>query len=45
MRVCKLAKTDELVSKHGRYAEVLGLKNVSQANGALDGSIAEIKLI
>ena len=25
MRVCKLAKTDELTSKHGRYAEVLGL--------------------
>ena len=25
MRVCKLAKTDELTLKHGRYAEVLGL--------------------
>lgn len=25
MRVCKLGKTDELVEKHGRYAEVLGL--------------------
>ena len=25
MRVCKLSKTDELVEKHGRYAEVMGL--------------------
>ena len=25
MRVCKLSKVDELVDKHGRYAEVMGL--------------------
>ena len=25
MRVCKLSKIDELVEKHGRYAEVMGL--------------------
>ena len=25
MRVCKLSKTDELVEKHGLYAEIMGL--------------------
>lgn len=25
MRIAKLSKTDELVEKHGRYAEVMGL--------------------
>jgi len=25
MRVCKLSLADELVEKHGRYAEVMGL--------------------
>ena len=25
MRVCKLSMADELVEKHGRYAEVMGL--------------------
>ena len=25
MRVCKLSNTDELVEKHGLYAEIMGL--------------------